>query len=250
MREVLTYSRRGSRFTPSQQEAWDAHADAGGPRRGGRRPRVLLAERVRTGGTASWRSARASARPRRLLAAPSVVRRPGVRGLAARGRPHPRPARPRPGPTTYGCSGGRRLVPGAPVRAGAVEELWTFFPDPWPKKRHHKRRLVNPGVRALAAPGSRPVRDLAAGHRLGRLRRPDAHVLDAEPQLVGGRVERWKDRPVTKFERKGSRPGRHHVPGLPPVVTGALPTCPSSRTPTSRHRRTTRSPPRSWCSAS
>ena len=29
MREVLTYSRRGSRFTPRQQQAWDAHADAG-----------------------------------------------------------------------------------------------------------------------------------------------------------------------------------------------------------------------------
>jgi tRNA (guanine-N7-)-methyltransferase len=33
-------------------------------------------------------------------------------------------------------------------------------------------------------------------------------VLDAEPRLQGGRVERWVDRPVTKFERKGLEAGR------------------------------------------
>jgi tRNA (guanine-N7-)-methyltransferase len=33
-------------------------------------------------------------------------------------------------------------------------------------------------------------------------------VLDAQPGLVGGAVERWADRPVTKFERKGLAAGR------------------------------------------
>ena len=33
-------------------------------------------------------------------------------------------------------------------------------------------------------------------------------VLDAEPMLVGGVVERWDQRPVTKFERKGLAKGR------------------------------------------
>ena len=33
-------------------------------------------------------------------------------------------------------------------------------------------------------------------------------VLDAEPALEGGVVERWEDRPVTKFERKGVAAGR------------------------------------------
>ncbi|WBF62925.1 hypothetical protein LJ114_04530 [Propionibacterium freudenreichii] len=37
------------------------------------------------------------------------------------------------------------------VRPGELSELWTFFPDPWPKKRHHKRRLVQPGFAALVA---------------------------------------------------------------------------------------------------
>jgi tRNA (guanine-N7-)-methyltransferase len=86
---------------------------------------------------------------------------------------------------------------------GEVEELWTFFPDPWPKKRHHKRRLVTPEFAALAGSRLRPgglwrlATDWAA--YAGKMRA----VLDAQPQLVGGRVERWVDRPVTKFERKG-----------------------------------------------
>ena len=33
-------------------------------------------------------------------------------------------------------------------------------------------------------------------------------VLDAEPLLDGGVVERWADRPITKFERKGANAGR------------------------------------------
>lgn len=32
------------------------------------------------------------------------------------------------------------------LAAGSVAELWTFFPDPWPKVRHHKRRLINPAT--------------------------------------------------------------------------------------------------------
>jgi tRNA (guanine-N7-)-methyltransferase len=46
-------------------------------------------------------------------------------------------------------------------------------------------------------------------------------VLDAEPRLTGGPVERWSERPVTKFERKGLAVGREitdfryrRVPGL------------------------------------
>ena len=36
-------------------------------------------------------------------------------------------------------------------------------------------------------------------------------VLDAEPLLEGGHVERWQDRPVTKFERKGVAAGREII---------------------------------------
>ena len=36
-------------------------------------------------------------------------------------------------------------------RASSLEEIWILFPDPWPKGRHRKRRLVQPGFAALAA---------------------------------------------------------------------------------------------------
>jgi tRNA (guanine-N7-)-methyltransferase len=94
----------------------------------------------------------------------------------------------------------------------AVDEVLIYFADPWPKKRHHKRRLIQPPFVALLA--SR----IAAG---GRLRlatdwQPYADwmldVLGASPMFrnVAGAaryVPRPAERPVTKFERRGSRLG-------------------------------------------
>jgi tRNA (guanine-N7-)-methyltransferase len=94
---------------------------------------------------------------------------------------------------------------------GEVAELWTFFPDPWPKKRHHRRRLVNPVFASVAA--SR----LAPGG-LWRLATdwPDYaaqifEVLAEEPLLESvhdGPAPRWDERPLTRFERRGIRAGR------------------------------------------
>jgi tRNA (guanine-N7-)-methyltransferase len=82
-----------------------------------------------------------------------------------------------------------------------------FFPDPWPKKRHHKRRLLQPPfVRLLAS-------RLAAGATLHCATdwEPYAEqmlaVLAAEPSLVNaagaGYAERPSTRPLTKFEQRG-----------------------------------------------
>lgn len=93
-----------------------------------------------------------------------------------------------------------------------------FFPDPWPKKRHHKRRLVQPPFVAEIArvlkPGgflhiatdwadyARHTREvLAAEARFGAIERAD---LAAEPLAL---------RPPTKFERRGVRLG-HEVADL------------------------------------
>jgi tRNA (guanine-N7-)-methyltransferase len=98
------------------------------------------------------------------------------------------------------------------IGADALDEVLIYFPDPWPKKRHHKRRLIQPALVALLA------------HRLrcgGRLRlatdwEPYAdwmlEVLDANPSFqnlaTGGRfVAPPAERPVTKFERRGLRLG-------------------------------------------
>jgi tRNA (guanine-N7-)-methyltransferase len=94
------------------------------------------------------------------------------------------------------------------IEPSTISELWTFFPDPWPKARHHKRRLVGPGFAALAAtrlvPGG--IWRLATDwpHYAEQMRA----VLDAEPQLAGGATERYDGRPLTRFERHGIDAGR------------------------------------------
>jgi tRNA (guanine-N7-)-methyltransferase len=94
------------------------------------------------------------------------------------------------------------------VAPGSLAELWTFFPDPWPKTRHHKRRLLTAASVALVADRLRP------GGRL-RVATDDAsyaaQVLQAVgqcPLLDGGVVARPDDRPVTAFERRALDAGR------------------------------------------
>jgi len=92
-------------------------------------------------------------------------------------------------------------VLGNMIPDGALAGIHLFFPDPWPKKRHHKRRLVQPSFAALAA------RKLAAGGYFHAAtdwpeyaEQMDA-VLSAEPLLE--KADQVKRRPVTKFERRG-----------------------------------------------
>jgi tRNA (guanine-N7-)-methyltransferase len=91
---------------------------------------------------------------------------------------------------------------------GALRELWTFFPDPWPKARHHKRRLVDATFVALAATRLAPGATWRLATDWDDYADQMRAVLDAEPRLTGGAVERWAERPVTKFERKGLEAGR------------------------------------------
>jgi len=90
--------------------------------------------------------------------------------------------------------------------AGAM----VLFPDPWPKKRHHKRRLIQPPFVSLLA--SR----LASGATLHLATDWEPYalhmlqVLIAEPSLVSmadGFAPRPAYRPATKFERRGERLG-------------------------------------------
>jgi tRNA (guanine-N7-)-methyltransferase len=95
---------------------------------------------------------------------------------------------------------------------GSVELIHIFFPDPWPKKRHHKRRLIQPPFVELLA------RVLAAGGTL-RLATDWEHyamhmreVIDASPCFANdagehGFVPRSEERPLTRFERRGQRLG-------------------------------------------
>ncbi|HZP11959.1 MAG TPA: tRNA (guanosine(46)-N7)-methyltransferase TrmB [Nevskiaceae bacterium] len=101
------------------------------------------------------------------------------------------------------------------IAPGSLAEVVVYFPDPWPKKRHHKRRLIQPEFVALIA------NRLASGGVL-RLATDWAHygeqmlaVLSAEPLLRnvaegGGFGERPATRAPTRFETRGERLG-HQV---------------------------------------
>jgi tRNA (guanine-N7-)-methyltransferase len=126
---------------------------------------------------------------------------------------------------------------------GSVDELWVFFPDPWHKIRHHKRRLVKDSFAEKAArvlaPGGlwrlatdwsdyaeqmRTVLDASpdfeslhpgeltgAESPLTRVRSGGLEGNDAEPDFVDGRggwAPRWDGRTLTSFENKALKAGR------------------------------------------
>jgi tRNA (guanine-N7-)-methyltransferase len=86
-----------------------------------------------------------------------------------------------------------------------------FFPDPWPKARHHKRRLLQPATVALIADRLRPGGVLHAATDHTGYAEQIAEVGDAEPRLR--RVTSHDDlpisvdRPVTKYENKAQHAG-------------------------------------------
>jgi tRNA (guanine-N7-)-methyltransferase len=93
------------------------------------------------------------------------------------------------------------------VAPGVLDALHVFFPDPWPKARHHKRRLIQPGNVRLLSRRLRPGGmlhcatdwpDYAAGMRT---------VLEAEPGLRKLPASRGR-RPVTRYEQRAMDAGR------------------------------------------
>jgi tRNA (guanine-N7-)-methyltransferase len=89
-----------------------------------------------------------------------------------------------------------------------MAELWTFFPDPWPKTRHHKRRLVNHRFVALVATRLVPGGRWRLATDWADYAEQMVCVLGADGAFTGGVVPRWEERPVTRFERKGIEAGR------------------------------------------
>lgn len=92
------------------------------------------------------------------------------------------------------------------LRPASLSGVRVYFPDPWPKARHHKRRLLQPDTMALIADRLRPGGVLhAATDHLGYAEHI-AEVGDAEPRLRRVRAADGLPisvaRPVTKYERK------------------------------------------------
>jgi len=103
--------------------------------------------------------------------------------------------------------------------SASLDRVQLFFPDPWPKKRHHKRRIVQPGFVAAVARVLRP----GGSFHLATDWTPYADwmlaMLDGAPELFensagpGQFSARPAQRPITKFERRGQRLG-HQVHDL------------------------------------
>ena len=101
------------------------------------------------------------------------------------------------------------LVRKLPV--GSLDAVHVFFPDPWPKARHHKRRLIQPANVALLRDRLRAGGTLHCATDWAHYAEAMADTLDADPGLVNaheGFAPRPAHRPETKFERRGVSSGR------------------------------------------
>ena len=99
------------------------------------------------------------------------------------------------------------------VPARAVAEVWLFFPDPWHKARHHKRRLLTPEFAALSASRMKPGAIWRIATDWTDYAERMREVLDNDPSFANlypnGWAPRWDARPTTQFEQRGLDAGRH-----------------------------------------
>ncbi|MEW6119763.1 MAG: tRNA (guanosine(46)-N7)-methyltransferase TrmB [Pseudomonadota bacterium] len=96
------------------------------------------------------------------------------------------------------------------IAPGSLDGVRVFFPDPWHKKRHHKRRLIQPPLVALLASRLAPGGFLHLATDWQDYAEQMLAVLSAEPLLrntVADYAPRPGTRPLTKFEQRGLRLG-------------------------------------------
>jgi tRNA (guanine-N7-)-methyltransferase len=96
------------------------------------------------------------------------------------------------------------------IAPASLDGAHIFFPDPWPKKRHHKRRLIQPPLARLLAEKLKPGGYLHAATDWHEYAEQILAVLSAEPLLVNTAPDyapRPDYRPLTKFENRGLKLG-------------------------------------------
>lgn len=96
------------------------------------------------------------------------------------------------------------------IPEGTLAGVHVFFPDPWHKKRHHKRRIIQPDFVALIASRLAPGGYLHCATDWEEYAHWMLEVLSAEPLLentADGFAPRPDYRPLTKFENRGLRLG-------------------------------------------
>jgi len=96
------------------------------------------------------------------------------------------------------------------IAPGALDAVHIFFPDPWPKKRHHKRRLIQAPLLALLCERMRPGAYIHAATDWKDYADQILAVMTAEPRLANTCADfapRPQYRPQTKFESRGIKLG-------------------------------------------
>ena len=220
-REVVSFVRRSARMSSGQRRVWDTLAPqwvldvAAGPARTSLDPTATLDLVAAFGreaplvveigsGIGASLVPMAAARPDTDVLAFEVYEPAVARTVAALDR--------------HGVHNVRLLVVDAVagldllLAPASIDELWVFFPDPWPKSRHHKRRLVTPRFAELAADRLKPGALWRLATDWADYALAIREVLDACPALEnlhpGGWAPRWDERPVTRFEERGREAGR------------------------------------------
>ena len=98
--------------------------------------------------------------------------------------------------------------------AGSLDGIRAYFPDPWPKARHHKRRLVRPTVVAAMTEALAPGGTLHVATDWAEYAERIVEVVLSDPRMTAapdsdqGRIARPAWRPVTEFETAGREAGR------------------------------------------
>ena len=96
----------------------------------------------------------------------------------------------------------------------SLGRVFVLFPDPWPKKRHHKRRLLSPPTLEALARVMRPGAELRVATDIGDYARFTLISARRVRQFTwtAARAADWRDRPAdwpeTRYERKASQEGR------------------------------------------
>ena len=232
-REPVSFTRRGGRLTEKQQSAWDELAAS------------YVLDVPRAGPSTSvdpgWR-----VEPARVFGreAPLVVEIGSGRGenvvAAAQDHPDrdflalevwvPGVAQTLVQVRAAGVTNVRLAVAnatellGTALEPASVHEPWTWFPDPWHKKRHTKRRLVTVPFTALVARVLEPGGTWRLATDWADYAEQMAEVIEVSPHVHGGAVERFAGRVLTKFERKGLDKGRVIHDFAAEIAPGGRPT--------------------------
>lgn len=219
-RDVVSFVRRSARMNDAQRKAWDAYRD----RFVMDVPSATTSTSIAEGASVDWDAAFGRSAPMIVeigsgigdSLAPMAAARPEV-NIVAFEVFEPAVAQTmarlvRHGVTTVriviadGVQGLSRLIPD-----DSLSELWTFFADPWHKKKHHKRRLVSAEFATVVASKLRPGGVWRLATDWADYAEWMREQLDGNAALAnehGGWAPRYEGRPLTKFEARGLAEGR------------------------------------------